>query len=280
LANTEGKNQTTIIKPLRGWLPVNMAELWHFKELFYIFSWRDFKVRYKQTAIGITWAVLQPILMMGVFAFFFGRLIKVPSDGSPYPIFVYSGLLWWNYFSNAVVSASNSLVDNEGMVKKIYFPRLLLPLSATITPAVDFLFALVVLFGFMIIYHFTFSWWIIVAVPALGFFSFLFAAGLGSFLAAINVRFRDIRYALPFFIQLLFFMTPVIYPSSLIPARFAWVLQLNPVSYIISTSRSIFLHHGFLPIGDLIIALAVTLAIFFFGIFFFRRTERIFADVV
>lgn len=270
---------TTIISPPKGWLHLNLPELWRFRELFYIFSWRDFKVRYKQTIIGILWAILQPFLLMVVFSIFFGRLSGLQSANVPYPIFVYSGLLFWTYFSTSLSSASNSLIENENIVKKIYFPRLLLPFSATITPLVDFLLAWLILGGMMIFYHFTPSLLSVVIIPLLILMSFMAAAGLGSLLAAINVRFRDVRYALPFAIQLLFYVTPVIYPSTLIPEKFRWLISLNPMAGIINTARAVLLNQSTIPIFDLAISFTVIVVIFIFGLFYFRRTERFFADV-
>lgn len=272
-------SSTTTISAARGWLPLNLHELWHFRELFYILSWRDIKVRYKQTVIGILWAILQPFLLMLVFTFFFGRLVHVGSDGIPYPIFAYAGLLFWTYFSSALTSSSNSLIDNENILKKIYFPRLLLPFSATITPLIDFLLAFVVLIGMMVYYRFVPSWTALIAIPLLTLLSFMAASGLGSLLAAINIRFRDVRYALPFFIQTLFFVTPIIYPSSLVSEKYHWVLALNPMTSIINTARATLLQQGTIPYAELGIGLIVIVCLFFFGLYYFRRTEQIFADI-
>ena len=270
---------TIIIKPAKGWLSLNLPELWRFRELFYIFSWRDFKVRYKQTAIGIIWAILQPFLLMLVFSFFFGRLASIGSNDAPYPIFVYAGLLFWTYFSTALTNSSDSLVTNENIVKKIYFPRLLLPFSATITPLVDFLLAFVVLAGMMVYYHFTPNWWVIVFLPLLMLMSFMAASGLGSLLATINVRFRDVRYALPFVIQTLFFVTPVIYPTSLVPDQYRWILNLNPMVGIIDTARAVLLRQTSIPYGELGFSLIIISILFIFSLFYFRKTERFFADI-
>lgn len=277
--NTKTKKVEIIIVPQKGWLRLNFSELWRFRELFYIFSWRDFKVRYKQTVIGILWAILQPFLLMLVFSFFFGRLIGVGSDGAPYPIFVYSGLLFWTYFSTALTSASNSLIDNENIIKKIYFPRLLLPFSATLTPFIDFFIAFIVLGGIMIYYHFTPSWTAVITIPLLMGLSFLAASGFGTLLASLNVRFRDIRYALPFVIQTLFFVTPVIYPTSLVPEKYHWLLSLNPMTGIIDTARVVILKQGSIPYNELITAILIIVVVFTFSVFFFRRTEKTFADI-
>ena len=267
------------IKPKTGWININVRELWRYKELFYIFAWRDIKVRYKQTAIGVLWAILQPFFSMVIFSIFFGGLGKIPSDGIPYPIFVFSGLLFWNYFATALNVSSNSLLGNEGIIKKIYFPRLLLPLSATTTPIVDFCIALMVMAGIMIFYHFAPSVVGILLLPILVLLTLLCASGVGAFLAAINVRFRDVREALPFFVQMLFFVTPVIYPTTLVPARFQWLLGLNPMTGIIEAARAGFLHNKPINFQLLGLSAVIALGLFFIGIYYFRKTERIFADI-
>jgi len=270
---------TLTIKPRSGWIGINVRELWRFRELFYIFAWRDFKVRYKQMAIGVAWAVLQPFVAMVIFSVFFGGLAKIPSDGIPYPIFVYSGLLFWNYFSHSLGAAGNSLISNESILKKIYFPRLLLPLSATITPLVDFAFALVVLAGIMVYYQFVPSLVGVLLLPVLVLLSFLSASGLGAFLAAINVRYRDVREALPFVIQTLFFVTPVIYPTTLLPERFRWLLGLNPMTGVIEAARAGIVQDRSVNVQLLLVSAAIAVTFFLVGIFYFRRTERVFADV-
>lgn len=271
--------ETTIIKPKKGWLGINFRELWKYHELFYIFAWRDIKVRYKQTVIGILWAIIQPFMLMVVFSVFFGNLAKIPSNGIPYPIFVFSGLLFWNYFSAALTSASDSLAANENIIKKIYFPRLVLPLSQTITPLIDLGFALIVYIGMLLVFHYTPTIIGVALFPVLIFLSFLSAAGLGIFLSAINVRFRDIRYALPFFIQTLLFVTPVIYPTSLVGPKFQWLLALNPMTGIIEAARAGILGNEPIDFNLLGVSALISVVLFLFGIFYFRRTERIFADV-
>lgn len=268
-----------IIKPKKGWTSINLKELWLYKELFYIFAWRDVKVRYKQTAVGVAWAIFQPFLSMVIFSIFFGGLAKIPSNGIPYPIFVYSGLLFWNYFSVSLSSASNSLIANEGMIKKIFFPRLLLPLSATITPLIDFGLALVVLFGLMIYYHFTPTILGIIILPLLIIIIFLSAAGLGSLLAAINVRYRDVREALPFFIQTLFFVTPVIYPTTIVPERWQWVLSLNPMTGVIEAARAGITGETPINFSVLFSSAIMAFMLFILGLYYFKRTEKIFADI-
>lgn len=272
-------NQTLIIRPRKGWTSLNVRELWQYRELFYIFAWRDIKVRYKQTVIGISWAVLQPFLAMVVFSIFFGKLAKVPSDGVPYPIFVYSGLLFWNYFSTSLGGSSNSLIANESIIKKIYFPRLLLPISSAITPMIDFFFAVIVLFGLMFYYHFPLSWSGIILLPGLMILSFLAASGFGAFLAAINIRYRDIREALPFFLQTLFFVTPVIYPLTIVPEKFRWLLGLNPMAGIIDAARAAITQTKPIDVPLLLQSAVIAIGLFFLGIYYFKKTERIFADI-
>lgn len=269
----------TIIKPQSGWIRINFKELWRYRELFYIFTWRDIKVRYKQTVIGIVWAILQPFLLMVVFSTFFGGLAKIPSDNIPYPIFVFSGLIFWNYFSTALNNTSNSLIENENIIKKVYFPRLILPLSPSITPIIDFMIAFVVFGGMLIYYHFTPTLIGIILLPILMIISFLSAAGLGTFLAAINVRYRDIRYALPFFIQLLIFLTPVIYPTTLIDQKYRWLIALNPMTGVIESARAGIIGSGSIDFSLLAISGIISIALFLFGIFYFRKTEKSFADI-
>lgn len=269
---------TVTIKPRTGWVGINFRELWLYRELLYIFAWRDIKVRYKQTVIGILWAILQPLLLMIVFSYFFGTLAKIPSNGIPYPIFVYSGLLFWNYFSTALSSSSNCLIDNENMIKKIYFPRLLLPLSTSVTPAIDFLFAFLVLFGLMFFFHFPIHWTMIF-IPVLLLLTFFVSAGIGTLLATLNVRYRDIRYALPFFIQFLLFVTPVIYPVTLVPEKFHWLLALNPMTGIIQTARSIIIGGASIDWALLGTSFVLTCFIFLLSLFLFRKNETIFADI-
>jgi len=271
---------TITIRPRSGWINLNLRELWRYKELFYIFAWRDIKVRYKQTIVGVLWAILQPFFSMVIFSVFFGGLGKIPSDGIPYPVFVFSGLIFWNYFATALGGSSNSLLYNEGIIKKIYFPRLLLPLSSTTTPIIDFCIATMVLFGIMLYYHFTPSIIGILLIPVLVLVTLLAASGLGAFLAAINVRYRDVREVLPFFIQALFFLTPVIYPSTLVPAKFQWVLGLNPMTGIIEAARAALVGNGQINVQLLLLSGAVALMLFIFGMYYFKKTERVFADIV
>lgn len=274
------KATITIIGPQNGWLKINLKELWLYRELFYIFVWRDIKVRYKQTAIGVLWAILQPFLMMVIFSIFFGRVAKISSGNIPYPIFVFTGLLFWNYFSTSVSSASNSLVEHENMIKKIYFPRLILPFSSALTPLVDFCVAFIVLFGIMAYYQYFPNIVGIILVPLLLLAAFFSASGIGLILSAINVKYRDVRYALPFFIQILLFVTPVIYPTNIVSPQYQWILALNPMTGIIELARaSLFSSTAINPL-IIMVSAASALTLFLGGIFYFRKTERFFADIV
>lgn len=270
---------TLIIKPTKGWASLNLKDLWRYRELLYFLTWRDIKVRYKQTAIGAGWAILQPFLTMIVFTIFFGKVAKIPSEGIPYPIFSYSGLLLWTYFSSSVSNSGNSLVSNTNLITKVYFPRTVIPLSSSLAGMVDYFIAATILILMMFFYGFIPKLSILL-LPFLLLLAFISATGFGLWLSALNVKYRDVRYVIPFFIQLLLFTTPVIYPISIIPEKFRWLLFLNPISGIIDAHRVFILGHKPLDLISLGISMTVGLLIFISGIFFFRRTERFFADVI
>ncbi len=274
------KNLIYIIKPPRFWFNFDFREMLRYKELLYTFVWRNIKVRYKQTVIGILWVILQPILAMIIFTVFFGRLAKVPSDNVPYPVFVYAGLLFWNFFSSALTGASNSLVESAAMIQKVYFPRLILPFSAILTPLIDFIISFIVLLGIMAYYHFIPNWHGLVLTPLLMLVAVFSVLGLGLFFAALNVKYRDVRYALPFFIQLLLFVTPVIYPVSIIPARFQWIAYLNPMTGVVTAARASLLGNASVDWLMLGISALVSLGLIIFGTLYFKKTERFFADII
>jgi lipopolysaccharide transport system permease protein len=269
----------TVIRPLKGWIPINLRELWAYRELLYFFTWRDIKVRYKQTLIGFAWAIIQPFFMMIIFSLFFGTLAKVPSEGIPYPLFSYAALLPWTLFANGVTRASNSLVQDANLVQKVYFPRLLMPLASILSPLVDFAIAFVVLLGLMLYFgyypHVTMLWILVFLLLEL-----MLALGVGLWLSAINVEYRDVAWATPFLIQLLLFASPVIYPSTFVPERFQTAYGLlNPMSGIIEGFRWAIL--GTEPPSYLIFAsVAIIVVILISGAFYFRRREKSFADVV
>lgn len=267
-----------ILKPEK-WAKINVKELWQFRELFFILAWRDIKVRYKQTAIGAVWAILQPFLMMVVFSIFFGRIAGISSEGIPYPIFAYAGLLFWNFFSNSLTSISDSMVVNKSIIQKVYFPRLIIPASSAFVFLVDFLFAGLVLVGLMVYFHIipTFLG-VIMIVPSL-LIALLSALGLGLFFAAVNVKYRDVRYALPFFIQLLIFVTPVIYSTNILGDH-QWLWYLNPMSGVINLMRSLLLQSGNPNWVLYCVCVGMSILLFLFGFTYFRRMERRFADLV
>lgn len=269
----------TVIRPKRLFHLSDLRELWNYRELLYFFSWRDLKVRYKQTAIGVLWSILQPFITMVVFTLFFGKLVQVPSDGVPYPIFVYTGLLFWQFFSDSLNETSNSLIANKAIVSKVYFPRLILPVSSVITKFVDFLIAAIILVGLMIYYGYTPNLGGLLILPLLLVLTFIAAIGLGLFLAALNVKYRDVRYALPFFVQILLFVTPVIYPAS-IAGQWSKLLALNPMMGVIQSARAALL--GATPLNwALILTSFVTgMVLLVIGMAYFKKTERYFADII
>jgi len=268
-----------VIKP-KGRLGLDLQELWNYRELFYFLAWRDIKVRYRQTAFGVLWAILQPLLTMVVFTVFFGRVAGIAPAGIPYPIFSYLGLLFWQLFSNSLTNASDSFVANAKLVQKVYFPRLVLPISSTLVSLVDFLAATVVFAGLLIYYRIVPTpLGILLLFPAI-VITMLAASGLGLVFATMNVKFRDVKYALPFFTQLLMFLTPVIYPVTLIPEKFRFLLSLNPMTGVIETMRAAFLGLGQVSWLTLGISLGISLILVFIGYFYLYRSESEFADVI
>ena len=268
-----------IIKPQKT-LRIDWKELWAYRELFYFFAWRDIKVRYKQTAIGAAWAIFQPFITMVVFTLFFNKVAGIQSGAIPYAIFSYTGLIFWNFFSTSLTAASNSLVANQAIVTKTYFPRLIAPIAATIVSLVDFFFAFLIFVGLLFYFHITPGLaGILLFLPML-LLTFVASAGIGMFLAAVNVKYRDVRFALPFFVQTLLFLTPVIYPVSLVPERFQWLLYLNPMTGVIQVVRSGTLHEGMIHWGLVSISILAALLLFMVGLIYFRRQERKFADII
>ncbi|MEK7607411.1 MAG: ABC transporter permease [Patescibacteria group bacterium] len=270
---------TTIIKPKKTWSLGDFREIWNYRELLYFFTWRDLKVRYKQTFIGVLWAILQPFITMIVFTVFFGKLAQMPSDGVPYPIFVYVGLLFWQFFSSALSETSNILISNQAIITKVYFPRLILPLSSVLTKFVDFTIASLILVGMMFYYGYMPHIIGLLILPLLLLITFMVAVGGGLCLASVNVKYRDVRYALPFFIQILLFLTPVIYPAS-IAGKYSWALALNPMTGVIQTARAALL--GTTPTNWLLlgISFAACFMILIIGVVYFKKVERYFADIL
>ena len=269
-----------IIKPPKGWFQIDFKELWEYRELAYFFAWREIKVRYKQTIIGALWAVFQPVMATIIFTIFFGKFAKMPSEGIPYPLFVYTGLIFWNYFSFGLTHASESMIGNANIIQKIYFPRLIIPISSSLVGLIDFAVSGVLLVVLMFYCNYMPGFSNFLMVPVLLVLTFFASVGLGSFLGAINVKYRDVRYAVPFFIQMLIFLTPVIYPVSIIDPKYKWLLGLNPMSGIIEAARFFILGTNRLDLVVFFISCITSLCFFVFGIIYFRKTERFFADII
>jgi lipopolysaccharide transport system permease protein len=269
----------TDITPPSGWLDLNLRELWQFRELLYFFVWRDIKVRYKQTAIGAAWAVIQPLATMLVFSLFFGRLAKIPSGGVPYPIFYFSALLPWMYFAGALQNASNSVVEQQRVITKVYFPRLVLPLSAVVSGLLDFAVGFVVFLGMALFYH-VHPGKAILTFPAFLLLAVATALGAGLWLSALNAIYRDVRYALPFLVQFWMFVSPVAYPTSLVPERWRWLYGLNPMAGVIEGFRWALTGKGQPPSLLLAASAGAVVVVLIGGMVFFRKMEATIADVV
>jgi len=270
--------QITIIKPTSKLQFINLKELWPYRELLFSFVKRDIQVRYRQTVIGGLWAIIQPLSTMVIFSFFFGRLAGISGGGVPYPIFSYAGLLLWTYFTSAISASSASMVASSSLITKVYFPRIIIPISATMTGLIDYLVASIVLVGLMLYYQIMPTAYILL-VPVTLLLTWMLAMGMGFWLSAMNVKYRDIGYILPFFIQLLLFVTPVIYPSSIAP-NFKFLLSLNPMTGIIDAHRAMIL--GGLPInwGSLAISTVLVVVILLSGSAYFKSVEKYFADII
>lgn len=269
----------TIIKPSNGLAALRLKELWDYRELAYFLVWRDIKVRYKQTVIGVAWAVVQPLAMMVVFTLFFGKLAKMPSEGIPYPLFAYAGLLPWQIFSRSISESANSLVADQRLITRVYFPRLLVPLSTVLGALVDFAIASVLLAGLMLFYGRLPSA-LVIWLPL--FVGLMVCAGLGMglWLSALNLEFRDVRYVLPFLSQLWLFLTPVVYPSSLVPAKWQLVYALNPMVCVVEGFRWALFGVGKGPSPAMALSALVALTLFVSGALFFRSREKVFADIL
>jgi len=267
------------ITPPSGWWAVPLGELWNYRELLYFFVWRDIKIRYKQTAIGAAWAVLQPFLTMLIFSLFFGRLAHIPSQGLPYPIFFYSALLPWMYFATALQNATNTIVENQRLITKVYFPRLVLPLSAVLSGLVDFGISFLMFIAMMIYYriHPTAA---LLWLPLFLLLAVLTALGVGLWLSALNAIYRDVRYVLPFLVQFWLFASPVAYPSSLVPERWRWLYGLNPMAGVIEGYRWSLAGAGDPPSRLIFVSVSVVLVLLVSGVAYFQKMETTVADVV
>jgi homopolymeric O-antigen transport system permease protein len=269
---------TRRLQPSQGWNNRTIADIWAYRELLYFFIWRDIKVRYKQTLLGAGWAIIQPLMTMVVFTIFFGHLANVPSDGLPYPVFSFMALVPWTYFASALAGCSTSLSGYQHIISKVYFPRLIIPIAAVIAPLVDFAIGFVILIGFMMWYRIT-PGPSIVWLPALMLLALATAASVGVWLAALNVRYRDVRYVVPFVVQLWMFATPVAYPASLVPSRWRAVYGLNPMAGVIEGFRWA-LAGGPAPGVITVVSAAVVVVLITGGAMYFRRLEGTFADVI
>jgi lipopolysaccharide transport system permease protein len=280
LPPTKVSPQKILIEPARGWQVINFREIWQFRELLYFLAWRDIKVRYKQTALGAAWALIQPALMMVVFSIFFGRMAQVPTNGLPYPLFVYAGLLPWTFFASAISNAANSVIGSERLISKIYFPRLAIPIASVGSSVIDFVIALGLLIGLMLYYGYGLSAGLL-AVPVLLGLLGLAALGVGTLLAALTVYYRDFRYVVPFAVQIGMFATPAVYmqPRSGTDNWMKYAVSLNPLNSIIDAFRAAFLGKP-LPWGDVAIAAVVIVSSFLLGCLYFRHVEDQFADFI
>ncbi len=267
------------IKPTKGWGSLNLRELWLYRELIYFLTWRDLKVRYKQTVLGAGWAILQPVLSMIVFSIFFGSLLNVPSEGVPYPIFSYAALLPWGVFAKALNDTGRSLVSNRAMLTKIYFPRMVIPLASVFSSLADFLIAFIVMLGLMFYYRIapTSNIW---TLPLFLLLAVITALGVGLWLSAMNVLYRDIGYMIPYITQLWFYLTPIVYSSGEVPEEWRFFYALNPMVGVVEGFRWALLGTADAPDPMIAVSATISLVIFISGMFYFRRMERTFADMV
>lgn len=266
-----------VIKPQRGLLQLDLASLWEYRELLYFLVWRDVKVRYKQTVIGVAWAIIQPFTTMIIFTVVFGKLAKIPSDGLPYPVFAYTALLPWAYFSQALNRSGTSLVGNSHLITKVYFPRLMIPLAAATTPVVDFIVSFTILLGLMAYYGIT-PTLNILYLPFFMLLAILTALSVGLWLSPLNIRFRDVGYIIPFLTQIWMYASPVVYPVSLVPEQWRWAYSLNPMVGVIEGFRWALLGKENPAIAVIGVSASMVLIIFIGGVIFFKRMENTFAD--
>ena len=273
-----GHQMVTVIEPPKGWHMLNWRELWAYRELLWVLTMRDIKVRYKQTALGAGWAIIRPFLTMVIFSVVFGQLAKMPSDGFPYPVFVYAGLLPWTFFAGAIGSSGQSLVGSAHLVSKVYFPRLIIPLSSVGAGLVDLLISTAILLLMMLWYGV--GWSVnLIAAPLLLLGVVFIALGVGTLLSALTVAYRDFTHLTPFVVQIWMYVTPVIFPVSLVPQRWQWLMYLNPMTGLVEGFRAAFLGKPF-DLHGLAISFAIALAVFALGVAYFEKVERRFADII
>jgi lipopolysaccharide transport system permease protein len=268
-----------IIQPSKRFSAIHLKEIWDYRELFYFLIWRDIKVRYKQTLLGVSWAVIRPVISMVVFTFIFNKLAGFSSEGIPYQLFTLTGILAWSFFSEGLTASSQSMISNTNLITKVYFPRLIIPSSSVLRGLVDFGIAILIVIGFMIYYSFV-PGWQVVYFPLVLLWLILVSLGLGFWFTAIGVKYRDIAHALPFIVQILFWITPVGYSSSKIQGKWQIIYWLNPMTGVIEAFRYSLLGKAYLPVNLLILSIALCLILFVSGIFNFRRMEKEFADVI
>ena len=273
-----GHQHVTLIEPAKGWRMLDWRELWAYRELLWVLTARDVKVRYKQTVLGAGWAILRPFITMVIFSVVFGHLARMPSDGYPYPVFVYAALLPWTFFAAVIGTSGNSLVGSSHLVSKVYFPRLIIPLSSVGAGLVDLLISTGILLLMMLYYGVGWSWNLL-AAPVLLLFVIFTALGVGTLLSALTVAYRDFTHLTPFMVQIWMYITPVIFPVSLVPERWQWLLYLNPMTGLVEGFRSAFLGKPFDMTG-LGISFAIAVAIFLAGVAYFEKVERRFADII
>jgi homopolymeric O-antigen transport system permease protein len=279
MVNGPSSSEIFRIQPSKGWVNLRLREMWEYRELLYFLTWRDIKVRYKQTVLGAAWAIIQPFFTMVVFSLFFGKLANMPSDGIPYPIFAFAALVPWTFFSNGLVQASNSLVGSSNLIKKVYFPRLVIPTSSVMSGVIDFALAFIVLIGMMLFYGIV-PTANIIWLPFLLVLAFMTSLGVGLWFSAMNVQFRDIRYTVPFLTQFWLFATPIAYPSSLLSEPLRTLYALNPMVGVVEGFRWALLGTNTAPGPAIAASFVAALIILVGGALYFRRMERTFADVV
>ncbi|NVM22269.1 MAG: ABC transporter permease [Desulfobacterales bacterium] len=267
------------IRPKKGWQAVDLGELGQYRDLFYFLVTRDIKVKYKQTVLGGLWAIIQPFFSMVVFTLFFGKLAKMPSDGLPYPIFNFTAMVAWIYFANAVTGSGNSLIGNTNLISKVYFPRVIIPLTSVLAGLPDFLIAFAVLVGMMSYFH-IYPTPMTLFVPFLIVLMMLTSGGVGMILAALNAKYRDIRYTIPFLVQLWMFASPIVYPASMVPEKYRLIYALNPMTGVIEGFRSALLGTVAFPAQMILVSTTVSVILFTVGMFYFRQVERYFADII
>lgn len=267
------------IEPPRGWIALKLADVWEYRELLYFLVWRDIKVRYKQTALGAAWSIIQPFFTMVVFSLFFGKLAKMPSDGIPYPAFSYAALVPWTFFANALVQSSDSLVGSANLIRKVYFPRLVIPIASVLGGVVDFLLAFLMLLVLLAYYHIKPTINVVFLIP-LFLLALTTALGVGLWLGSLNVKFRDVRYVVPFLSQLWLFLTPIAYPSSLLPQPWRTIYGLNPMAGVVEGFRWALLGTHTAPGAMVLVSAVAAIVILVGGMFYFRRMEKTFADTV